>query len=478
MNIYLESQKSFVWQWDTRQRVVLEGYPTGTVVHYANCKTQDAPVVETRQEGDLLVADIPPELMQEPHDITIYACDTNGTQHCHYIHVFARPKPESYVYEPVEILRYESLAESIRLIEEWIANGGGPGGSITEETDPTVADWAKKGKPEPYGPENVPPYPVASVNGKTGVVKLGAEDVGARPYTWVPTAQEVGALPNTYTPPNQTAEQVGADPKGTAASAVRAHNANIESHSDIRLEIKAIRDQLAAFLDVDEETLNELSELIAAISANQTSISQLTAGKVSVSDIINNLTTNVANKPLSAAQGVAIKTLIDGLSSGKLDASKLPEAINTALAQARDSGDFDGADGRGIKSIVRTAGNGAAGTVDTYTITYTDDTKSTYQVRNGADGMTPHIGSNGNWYIGDTDTGIKAQGAQGPKGDTGATGATGPKGDTGATGPQGPKGDTGATGPQGPAYALTPEDKAAITAAVIEGLPRWTGGAY
>lgn len=52
-----------------------------------------------------------------------------------------------------------------------------------------------------------------------------------------------------------------------------------------------------------------------------------------------------------------------------------------------------------------------------------------------------------------------ATGEQGPKGDTGATGAQGPKGDTGetgatgatgATGPQGPQGETGATGPQGP----------------------------
>lgn len=42
--------------------------------------------------------------------------------------------------------------------------------------------------------------------------------------------------------------------------------------------------------------------------------------------------------------------------------------------------------GRGIVSVVRTSGTGASGTVDTYTITYTDDTTSTYQVRNGADG--------------------------------------------------------------------------------------------
>lgn len=38
--------------------------------------------------------------------------------------------------------------------------------------------------------------------------------------------------------------------------------------------------------------------------------------------------------------------------SGKLDADKLPEAINTALAEAKASGEFDGKDGRGIESVI------------------------------------------------------------------------------------------------------------------------------
>ena len=50
-----------------------------------------------------------------------------------------------------------------------------------------------------------------------------------------------------------------------------------------------------------------------------------------------------------------------------------------------------GAEGRGIVSIERTSGNGAAGTVDTYTITYSDDTTSTFSVRNGADGTDASI---------------------------------------------------------------------------------------
>ena len=44
---------------------------------------------------------------------------------------------------------------------------------------------------------------------------------------------------------------------------------------------------------------------------------------------------------------------------------------------------------------------------------------------NGADGLTPYIGENGNWFIGDTDTGIKAQGEKGEQGEQGIAGADG-----------------------------------------------------
>ena len=51
-----------------------------------------------------------------------------------------------------------------------------------------------------------------------------------------------------------------------------------------------------------------------------------------------------------------------------------------------------------------------------------------------AKGETPHIGSNGNWFIGTQDTNIKAQGL---KGDTGATGAQGDRGERGLPGKDG-----------------------------------------
>lgn len=66
----------------------------------------------------------------------------------------------------------------------------------------------------------------------------------------------------------------------------------------------------------------------------------------------------------------------------------------------------------------------------------------------GKDGITPTIGENGNWYLGDTDTGKPSRGAAGAKGADGADGKDGAKGDKGDPGE---KGDTGETGPAGPA---------------------------
>lgn len=42
----------------------------------------------------------------------------------------------------------------------------------------------------------------------------------------------------------------------------------------------------------------------------------------------------------------------------------------------------------------------------------------------GKNGETPHIGENGNWWIGDTDTGVPAKGPEGPQGEPGKDGNT------------------------------------------------------
>ena len=68
----------------------------------------------------------------------------------------------------------------------------------------------------------------------------------------------------------------------------------------------------------------------------------------------------------------------------------------------------------------------------------------------GANGITPTIGDNGNWFLGETDTGKPSRGATGPKGDTPVKGTD----------------------------YFTAADKAELVSDVLAALPTWTGGSY
>lgn len=94
---------------------------------------------------------------------------------------------------------------------------------------------------------------------------------------------------------------------------VSQHNTSETSHNDIRLLIEGLSSRLNALADSDDTTLDQMSEIVAYIKSNKTLIDSITTSKVNVSDIIDNLTTSVSNKPLSAKQGVVLKGLIDAI---------------------------------------------------------------------------------------------------------------------------------------------------------------------
>ncbi len=126
----------------------------------------------------------------------------------------------------------------------------------------------------------IPNVPVQSVNGKTGIINLSSHDVDA-------------------------------EPKGAVSAGIFTHNTDTVSHEDIRLLISDLSARLATLADSDDTTLDQMSELVAYVKSNKSLINAITTEKVSFSDIVDNLSTNAAGKPLSAAQGVALKALID-----------------------------------------------------------------------------------------------------------------------------------------------------------------------
>ena len=212
---------------------------------------------------------------------------------------------------------------------------------------------------------------------------------GLENITFEETDPTVPAWAKAATKPSYTASEVGADPSGTAASAVSTHNTATNAHNDIRLLVEGLTTRLNALADSDDTTLDQMSEIVAYIKSNKNLIDNITTNKVNVSDIINNLTTNVTNKPLSAAQGVAIKGLIDNLNTNKLDTSELTEAVNNALAQAKASGEFDGAKGDtgvGVSNVKQTTTSTADDGNNVITVTLTNGTTSTFTVQNGSKG--------------------------------------------------------------------------------------------
>ena len=140
----------------------------------------------------------------------------------------------------------------------------------------------------------------------------------------------------------------------TSESKVAAHNTGTDTHSDIRLLIQSLTDRLNALADSDDTTLDQLSEVVSYIKSNRSLIEAITTNKVSVADIVDNLTTNVSNKPLSAAQGVALKALIDAITVP----DKLPNP-NALTFTGAVTGRYDGSEPVTVE-IPQGEGSGAA----------------------------------------------------------------------------------------------------------------------
>ena len=97
---------------------------------------------------------------------------------------------------------------------------------------------------------------------------------------------------------------------------------------------------------------------------------------------------------------------------------------------------------QGLSPYVGTNGNWWVGTTDTGVAAKGRDG------RDGTDGQTPVI-RDGHWWIGDTDTGIAAQGVRGEKGEKGDPGEKGKDGRDGADGKDGRDGTNGTNGRDG-----------------------------
>lgn len=246
------------------------------------------------------------------------------------------------------------------------------------------------------------------------------------------------------------------------------------------------------FTPTEQNTLAELSGRLDRIEESQ----DPDAIKNAVEDYLEQ---NPVEAPVQSVNGKTGTVELTAEDVGAISQNDLQEATNEALAQAKASGEFDGADGapgpQGPKGETGPKGDtgqaGEAGGYYTPAVTQPDANTMRFAFAPSKDGMpeVPHkdititggggtggSGEDGGYYSPAVDAdgnlswtaskadmpavdGANIKGPKGDKGEKGATGATGPagpqgeKGDTGPQGPQGEKGETGATGPAGPAGA-------------------------
>ncbi len=121
------------------------------------------------------------------------------------------------------------------------------------------------------------------------------------------TSTTTAATPNSVKTAYDKAVSSGND--------VKTHNSSSTAHTDIRNLISALTTRLNTLADSDDTTLDQLSEIVAYIKNNKSLIDGITTSKINVSDIIDNLTSSVTNKPLSAKQGKVLNDLITALTT-------------------------------------------------------------------------------------------------------------------------------------------------------------------
>lgn len=422
LNLRIKGGRSCFYQWDSGQTVIVEHEGKIHEVHFAHKDDERSLTVITKEIENGVEANVPNILLQSAEDVFAYLVfrDADGTEtrKAVRIPVIARPKPETYVYTESEVLNYAYLDERLKELEgEGLANA--------------VADYLEKNPPQAGATEEEKKQ---IQQNKTDIEQLTKDklDADKLPEAVNDALAQAKASGEFKGDPGEPGEQGPAGPAGAdGAKGDKGETGATGPKGDTGPE----GPQGPAGAD-GKDGQNGSDYVLT--DADKKEIAELAADMVDVPDVdLTGYATEeyVKNKIAEAelggeevdlsgyAQKSELPTKVSQLEndkgyltqhqdiSGKLDASALPTAINTALAQAKVSGEFDGKDGA----------DGAPGE----------------KGDKGDKGDPGEPGQKGEQGI----QGIP--GEKGEKGDTGAPGADGAKGD------KGDKGDTGATGAQG-----------------------------
>lgn len=144
-----------LYQWDLNREIVI--YADADVVDFAHKNDAEAVRVKPVNKDGVLTASIPNSLLQSSQPIVVWLVKGDQTTYGQVLPVIPRQKPADYVETEDDALSYVALEKRVADLEK---NAGGSGtGGISEETDPTVPDWAKQPEKPTYTAQEVGAMP-------------------------------------------------------------------------------------------------------------------------------------------------------------------------------------------------------------------------------------------------------------------------------------------------------------------------------
>lgn len=117
MKLSIYGDRLSFYQWDTGQRLIVDGADMCEEVHFVTRTLNGALVVKIENQDGLRVANVPNILLQSAYPITAYVyyrnADNRETRYARVFGVKSREKPSDYVYTETEVLTYKKLEEKL-----------------------------------------------------------------------------------------------------------------------------------------------------------------------------------------------------------------------------------------------------------------------------------------------------------------------------------------------------------------------------
>ena len=409
----LTDGRTTLFQWDTGRSVTADS----TQVHFSNKQLGRSFDVDVK-DG---VALIPDMLLTCAAPIKAWAwvgTETEGyTKEELVIPVQPRNKPADYVFTPTEQttlsdiqgqigdlseLKTTAKDNLVDAINEAAESGGGA--SMAENVIYTNADLPSV--------ENVK----QALDANTASIKSGKSAIVANTAAASKNAQDISAISGNLT---------------TDEAQIKENKDNIAQNTK---DISDNAQKTATNTANIAKNTEKIAENTGNISKNT---EKITANTAAIADNASKTATNASDIQANTA-AIQLNTAAIAKNTEKAHTHSNKTTLDK-FGEANGQPTFDGQSIKGEAGYSPTAAVTQTDTGATITITDKSGT-TTATVKNGAkgdkgdtgapgvpgakgdDGTTPTIGSNGNWYLGETDTGKPSRGAKGDKGDAGSPG--------------------------------------------------------